>query len=41
MGDNVIIINAKDIVLTGEKWERKAYTWHTGYAALAIQRDPA
>jgi len=30
-GDNVIIINAEKIVLTGRKRERKIYRHHTGY----------
>ena len=31
MGDNVIIINAKKIQLTGKKKFDKTYYWHTGY----------
>jgi large subunit ribosomal protein L13 len=30
-GDNVIIINAAKIVLTGKKYTDKKYFWHTGY----------
>ena len=30
-GDNVIIINAAKIVLTGRKREKKIYHYHTGY----------
>ena len=30
-GDNVIIINAKDAVLTGKKLEQKYYRTHSGY----------
>ncbi len=30
-GDNVVIINADKIVLTGNKWEDKTYIRHTGY----------
>ncbi len=30
-GDNVIVINAEKIVLTGKKWEDKSYIRHTGY----------
>lgn len=30
-GDNVIVINAEKIVLTGNKWEAKEYVRHTGY----------
>jgi large subunit ribosomal protein L13 len=31
MGDYVIVINADKIALTGEKWEKKIYRWHSGY----------
>ncbi|WP_461532932.1 50S ribosomal protein L13 [Sinomicrobium sp.] len=30
-GDNVVIINAEKINLTGNKWEAKKYIRHTGY----------
>ncbi len=30
-GDNVIVINAEKIVLTGNKWDQKTYIRHTGY----------
>ena len=30
-GDNVIVINAEKVVLTGRKLERKVYYHHTGY----------
>jgi large subunit ribosomal protein L13 len=30
-GDNVIVINAAKIVLTGRKRENKVYRYHTGY----------
>ena len=30
-GDNVVIINADKIVLTGNKWNDKVYLRHTGY----------
>jgi len=30
-GDNVILINAEKIQLTGNKWEDKKYLKHTGY----------
>ncbi|HPE85691.1 MAG: 50S ribosomal protein L13 [Bacteroidia bacterium] len=30
-GDNVIVINADKIKLTGLKWEQKEYKHHTGY----------
>ena len=30
-GDNVVIINAEKIKLTGNKWNDKTYVRHTGY----------
>ena len=30
-GDNVIVINAEKVVLTGNKMNDKNYIWHTGY----------
>lgn len=30
-GDNVIIINADKVRLTGDKWDQKEYVRHTGY----------
>lgn len=30
-GDNVIVINAEKVDLTGDKWETKEYIRHTGY----------
>jgi len=30
-GDNVIVINAEKVQLTGNKREDKTYYWHTGY----------
>jgi len=30
-GDNVVVINAEKIVLTGNKWDDKEYIHHTGY----------
>jgi large subunit ribosomal protein L13 len=30
-GDNVIVINANKVVLTGRKYTDKTYYWHTGY----------
>ena len=30
-GDNVIILNADKVVLTGNKMADKTYVWHTGY----------
>jgi len=31
-GDNVIIINAEKVHLTGKKLTDKKFYWHTGYA---------
>ncbi len=31
MGDNVVIINAAKVKLTGKKWDDKIYYHHTGY----------
>jgi large subunit ribosomal protein L13 len=30
-GDNVVVINAEKVVLTGEKWSKKEYVRYTGY----------
>ena len=30
-GDNVVIINAEKVTLSGNKWENKSYIRHTGY----------
>lgn len=30
-GDNIIIINAEKVALTGKKTENKTYYWHTGF----------
>jgi len=30
-GDNVIVVNASNISLSGNKWEQKEYIRHTGY----------
>ena len=47
-GDNVIVINAEKIKLTGNKWADKTYIRHTGYpggqrslsATELFQKDP-
>ena len=31
MGDNVIIINAEKVKLTGNKLDQRKFFWHTGY----------
>jgi large subunit ribosomal protein L13 len=30
-GDNIIIVNAEKVALTGKKLDDKIYYWHTGY----------
>lgn len=40
-GDNVIIINAEKIVLTGNKLTDKEYTRHTGYPGGQRHTSPA
>ncbi len=30
-GDYVVVVNARDVVLTGNKVEQKQYAWHTGH----------
>jgi large subunit ribosomal protein L13 len=30
-GDNIIVINAEKVVLTGRKYDNKKYYWHTGH----------
>ena len=37
-GDNVIVINAEKVSLTGNKLNNKIYYWHTGYAGGVKQR---
>ena len=47
-GDNVVVINADKINLTGKKWSEKSYIRHTGYpggqrsltATEMFQKDP-
>ena len=48
-GDNVVVINASKINLTGKKWDAKSYIRHTGYpggqrsltAKEMYSKDPA
>ncbi|MCP4380941.1 MAG: 50S ribosomal protein L13 [Hyphomicrobiales bacterium] len=37
-GDNVIVVNAERIVLTGRKRDDKTYYWHTGHPGGIKQR---
>ena len=39
-GDNIIVINADKVVLTGRKYEDKTYYWHTGYIGGIKERSP-
>ncbi|MFC2323131.1 MAG: 50S ribosomal protein L13 [Tannerella sp.] len=40
-GDNVIIINADKVVLTGNKWNDRIYFKHTGYPGGQREITPA
>ena len=40
-GDNVIIINADKVVLTGNKWNDRIYLRYTGYPGGQIEYTPA
>jgi large subunit ribosomal protein L13 len=40
MGDNVIVVNAEKVVLTGRKYEDKVYYRHTGYPGGIKARTP-
>jgi ribosomal protein L13, bacterial type len=40
-GDNVIIINADKVVLTGNKWNDRVYYSHTGYPGGQRTKTPA
>lgn len=33
-GDFVVVVNAEKVTFTGKKWDRKVYTWYTGYPGL-------
>ncbi len=37
-GDNVVIINAEKVHLTGDKLAKKKFFWHTGYAGGIKER---
>jgi large subunit ribosomal protein L13 len=41
-GDNVVVINAEKVQLSGNKWEQKEYVRHTGYPGgrrITIAKD--
>jgi len=33
-GDFVVVVNVEKVVLTGNKWDQKEYTWYPGYTGL-------
>ena len=33
-GDFVVVVNAEKVVFSGNKWDKKRYTWYTGYSGL-------
>ncbi|MEX0937640.1 MAG: 50S ribosomal protein L13 [Pirellulales bacterium] len=33
-GDFIVVVNARNVALSGKKWEQKKYTWYTGYTGL-------
>src|SRR3974390_3372102 len=40
-GDNIVVINADKVVLTGNKRADKVYYWHTGYPGGIKERTSA
>lgn len=40
-GDNVIVVNAQKVKLTGKKRENDVFYWHTGYTGGIKQRTKA
>ena len=40
-GDNIVVVNADKVRLTGRKREDKVYYWHTGYPGGIKQRTVA
>jgi large subunit ribosomal protein L13 len=40
-GDNIVVINAGNVVLTGNKRDDKVYHWHTGYPGGIKDRTAA
>ncbi|HZZ71856.1 MAG TPA: 50S ribosomal protein L13 [Pirellulales bacterium] len=37
-GDFVVVINAEKVVFTGDKLNKKEYTWYTGYTRLRTEK---
>ncbi|PIF05813.1 MAG: 50S ribosomal protein L13 [Draconibacterium sp.] len=40
-GDNVIVVNAEKVVLTGNKWTSRTYVRHSGYPGGQRKETPA
>ncbi|KAG2181370.1 hypothetical protein INT43_008953 [Umbelopsis isabellina] len=48
-GDHVVVINAKEVAVTGKKWDQKLYRHHTGHPgglkeipmSRIMERDPS
>jgi large subunit ribosomal protein L13 len=36
-GDAVVVVNAEKVQFTGKKWQKKEYTWFTGYTGLRAE----
>ena len=36
-GDSVVVVNAEKVHFTGKKWQKKEYTWFTGYTGLRAE----
>jgi len=36
-GDCVVVVNCEQVKFTGTKWDKKRYTWYTGYPGLHVQ----
>ena len=39
-GDNIIVVNAKKVLLTGDKARNQVFHWHTGYIGGIKERTP-
>lgn len=36
-GDFVVVLNVEKLNFSGKKWEKKTYTWYTGYPGLRTE----
>ncbi len=36
-GDFVVVVNADKVVFSGKTWDKKRYTWYTGYTGLRAE----